>query len=77
MATGISSCDMTRTTIRIYYPRLRCCVLTLGMAVAIGGCGYKGPLYLPPAKVDAAKPLPIPAPGPDRPVPGESAPPPQ
>ena len=54
-------------------------------AAAAAGCGYKGPLYLPPNRVEA-QPVRIPVP-PDvtvpagipsqRPVPSEAAPPPK
>ena len=59
-------------------------VLLLAIAVA-AGCGYKGPLYLPP-ETPPVQPLRIPAAAPDippqsapvtRPVPSESAPPPK
>jgi predicted small lipoprotein YifL len=53
-------------------------VIMLLAAAALGACGYKGPLYLPKPKADAAKPpaviTPAPDPAPDRPVPGQSVP---
>ena len=69
---------MTHTPASIAYGQLRAHVLMLAIAAALAGCGYKGPLYLPSSKPGTTKPAPIliPAPGPDRPVPGESAPPP-
>ena len=78
MVSAISSCDMTHSSAPTSYPRLRSRVLVLAIAAAIGGCGYKGPLYLPTSKPGTKpEPILIPAPGPDRPVPGEAAPPPQ
>ena len=77
MGIATSSCDMTHASAPTPYRHLRARVLMLAIAAALGGCGYKGPLYLPSSKPGATKPIPMPAPGPDRPVPGESVPPPQ
>jgi predicted small lipoprotein YifL len=76
---GISLCDMTHRRVTDLDRHLRSRFLVFAIAVAIGGCGYKGPLYLPTAKPGAGKPAPIviPAPDPDRPVPSEAAPPPK
>jgi predicted small lipoprotein YifL len=68
---------MTHSTVRSSHGHLRSRFLALAIAAALGGCGYKGPLYLPSSKPDAAKPILIPAPDPDRPVPAEAAPPPK
>ena len=48
-------------------------------ALALGACGYKGPLYLPKPTAESAKPPVVvaPEPAPDRPVPAQSAPPPK
>jgi len=72
-----SSFDMTFGTAAVTYGRVRAGVLMLAIAAALAGCGYKGPLYLPSSKPGATKPIPMPPPGPERPVPGEAAPPPQ
>ena len=47
------------------------------VALALSGCGFKGPLYLP--KPDAKKPAVAvkPEPPPERPTPSQSTPPPQ
>ncbi|MEI2417156.1 lipoprotein [Orrella sp. JC864] len=37
---------------RSAYPRILAMLLALGM---LAGCGYKGPLYLPPAEDGAAR----------------------
>ena len=63
--------------------------LTIAIAIAMAaasGCGYKGPLYLPPEKA-LAQPVRIPVPPPtpvvpegdpsQRPVPSEAVPPPK
>jgi predicted small lipoprotein YifL len=50
-------------------------LLPLVLAAALsGGCGFKGPLYLPKPKPEAPKPPAAikPQPDPDRPVPAES-----
>jgi hypothetical protein len=56
-------------------------LLPLAIACALGACGYKAPLYLPKPKAEGGKPptvvSPAPDPAPDRPVPSQSAPPPQ
>lgn len=57
-------------------------LIPLLIACALGACGYKAPLYLPkPGAQAAGKPAtvitPAPDPAPDRPVPGQSAPPPK
>ena len=58
----------------------------IALAIAAAGCGYKGPLYLPPETTEA-RPVRIPVPPPDprvpeglpsqRPVPSEAVPPPK
>ena len=56
-------------------------LVPLLVACALGACGYKAPLYLPKPKADGGKAppviAPLPDPAPDRPVPGQSAPPPK
>jgi predicted small lipoprotein YifL len=59
--------------------RIRSYALIASVAVAVGGCGLKGPLYLPAAKTSAVKPpAPRPdtivTPDPDRPQPAEAIP---
>ena len=51
-------------------------LLTATVALAlVAGCGYKGPLYLPDTKPQAAKPGGLaPDPAPQRSLPSEAAP---
>jgi predicted small lipoprotein YifL len=37
---------------------MRAALSLIALAVAVAGCGYKGPLYLPPPKPAAQKPKP-------------------
>lgn len=80
--TAISSSDVTdgKTLKRMK------ALLAVAACATAAGCGYKGPLYLPPGAVQA-QPVRIPVPPPDpvvpeglpsqRPVPSEAAPPPR
>jgi predicted small lipoprotein YifL len=51
------------------------------LAACLCGCGFRGPLYLPPAKAAQAKPPPAQpettVTDPTRPVPADAAPPPK
>jgi predicted small lipoprotein YifL len=55
---------------------MRAACSLLIVAAYLAGCGAKGPLYLPPKKPAAAKPVPqpLPDPPPERPVPSEQLP---
>jgi predicted small lipoprotein YifL len=44
---------------------MRNTLITLLAAVLLGGCGYKGPLYLPKPKPEAQQPAPKAAPAQD------------
>jgi len=35
---------------------MRAAIALLALAAAVSGCGYKGPLYMPKPKPEAAKP---------------------
>jgi predicted small lipoprotein YifL len=55
---------------------MRVLLIVITTGLFMGGCGTKGPLYLPKPDAGAQKPAPIilpPAP-PERPVPAETAP---
>ena len=56
-------------------------MLAAVLGYALGGCGYKAPLYLPKPKAErprgTAPAIVQPEPAPERPVPSEAAPPPK
>ena len=63
----------------LIFSRLKAGLWLLVFGVFLGGCGFKGPLYLPEGKTETRPPGPAstPSPAPERPVPAEAAPPPK
>jgi len=56
-------------------PPLRAALLLLLLAAYLGGCGYKGPLFMPkPQDAKKTGPPVTPEPPPERPVPSDAAP---
>ncbi len=51
-------------------PLMRAAFCLVVFAVLVSGCGYKGPLYLPAPKEQAAKPAPKPPPAQPAPAAG-------
>ena len=51
---------------------MRTLVLIFALSIAVAGCGYRGPLYLPQSKPKAPA-----SPPPERPAPPQEAPSPQ
>jgi hypothetical protein len=56
---------------------MRTALYALALALGVGGCGYKAPLYLAKPKGVAEKPTPSIPPAPERPVPADAVPPPK
>jgi predicted small lipoprotein YifL len=67
---------VTTTTPRSTERRCARCAVAAIFALALAGCGYKAPLYVPKPKADGRKApvVVLPEPAPERPVPSESAP---